>query len=75
MSEVIVGIVGLFVLLLLFTTGIELGFAMAAVASWASATLSPSIRGLVWWVEIYGTCFLLWVYCIPSFHSHGADRL
>jgi tripartite ATP-independent transporter DctM subunit len=31
MSEVIVGIVGLFVLLLLFTTGIELGFAMAAV--------------------------------------------
>jgi C4-dicarboxylate transporter DctM subunit len=31
MSEVIVGIVGLCVLLLLFTTGIELGFAMAAV--------------------------------------------
>ena len=31
MNEVIVGIVGLFVLLLLFTTGIELGFAMAAV--------------------------------------------
>ena len=31
MSEVIVGILGLCVLLLLFTTGIELGFAMAAV--------------------------------------------
>jgi C4-dicarboxylate transporter, DctM subunit len=31
MSEVIVGIVGIVVLLLLFTTGIELGFAMAAV--------------------------------------------
>jgi C4-dicarboxylate transporter, DctM subunit len=31
MSEVIAGIVGLCVLLLLFTTGIELGFAMAAV--------------------------------------------
>lgn len=31
MSGVIVGILGLFVLLLLFTTGIELGFAMAAV--------------------------------------------
>jgi C4-dicarboxylate transporter, DctM subunit len=31
MNEGIIGIVGLFVLLLLFTTGIELGFAMAAV--------------------------------------------
>ena len=31
MTEVIIGIVGLFVLLLLFATGIELGFAMAAV--------------------------------------------
>jgi len=31
MTEVIVGIVGLFVLLLLFATGIELGFAMAVV--------------------------------------------
>ncbi|MBP1732107.1 MAG: hypothetical protein H6Q55_2536, partial [Deltaproteobacteria bacterium] len=31
MSEVLVGITALFVLLLLFTTGIELGFAMALV--------------------------------------------
>src|SRR4030042_2037072 len=31
MSEIIVGIVGLIVLLLLFSTGIELGFAMALV--------------------------------------------
>jgi C4-dicarboxylate transporter DctM subunit len=31
MTEVIVGIVGLFVLLLMFATGIELGFGMAAV--------------------------------------------
>src|SRR4030042_4572570 len=31
MSEVVVGIIALFVLLLLFSTGIELGFAMALV--------------------------------------------
>ena len=31
MNEIIVGIIGIFVLLLLFATGIELGFAMGLV--------------------------------------------
>src|SRR5208337_4942303 len=39
MTEVLAGIVGLFVLLLLFSTGIELGFAMAAVGFMGVACL------------------------------------
>jgi hypothetical protein len=42
MSEVTVGIIALFVLLLLFTTGIELGFAMAAVGVAGFAYLNSS---------------------------------
>jgi len=41
MNEVMVGLIGLAVVLLLFLTGIELGFAMAVVVSWASAILCP----------------------------------
>ena len=57
MSEVIVGIVGLFVLLLLFTTGIELGFAMAAVGFVGFSYLVSFHSGVSLVGEISGTCF------------------
>ena len=76
MNEIMVGIVALVLLLFLFATGIELGFAMAldGVCRFCIPERLPSCHatGGQRCVRCHNK---LWVYCLSSLYPHGPNRL
>ena len=76
MNEITVGILALVLLLLLFATGIELGFAMALMGFVGFAYLNGFRPAMQLVRQRYVRCYnKLWVYGLSSLYPHGSNRL
>ena len=76
MNEITVGLLALVLLLLLFATGIELGFAMAldgffrfCIPKWRPAGYATG------WERCIRCYNKLWVHSLSPLYPHGSNRL
>ena len=72
MSEITIGIIGLMLLVVIFLTGLELGFAMA-VLGFIGFSYIVSVKAGFSMVaqDIFDTLSCVWVYCSPCFCPDG----
>jgi hypothetical protein len=75
MNEILVGIIGLLVLLLLFSTGIELGFAMALVGFVGFAYLNGFHSAVNLLSRDFFDVITTYGYGVSVVYPRGTDRL